>query len=246
MKHTTIIKISHLTKTFGKIRAVQDLNLTVHRGEVFGFLGPNGAGKTTTIRIMLRLIRPTTGSVEICGYDIFRSYMQAISQMGALVEAPAFYPYFSGRKNLEILYQLALGSKLAANHHERIDEALKLVQLTARSHDPVKQYSQGMKQRLAIAAAILHYPKCIILDEPTNGLDPAGRKEVRSLIRHLASDNQITIFLSSHLLTEVEQICDRVAIIDKGKLLACNSVKSLLQQTDETLENFFLRLTEDE
>ena len=246
MNNEPTIKILHLSKTYGKIRAVEDLNLTIHRGEVFGFLGPNGAGKTTTIRMMVGLIRPTTGSVEICGHDVFRSFMPAISKMGVMVEAPTFYPYLSGRKNLEILYRLSLGSKLASDHHEQIDKALETVQLTDRGHDPVKQYSQGMKQRLGIAAAILHRPECVILDEPTNGLDPAGRKEMRSLIRSLVADRHITVFLSSHLLSEVEQICNRIAIIDKGKLLACDSVKSILQQTNESLENFFLRLTESE
>jgi ABC-2 type transport system ATP-binding protein len=212
-----------LTKRFGERTAVEDLNLQVRPGEIFGFLGPNGAGKTTTIGMLLGLVRPTAGRAVVLGYDVQRQAAEALRGVGAMVEAPAFYPYLSGRDNLRVL---AHAGGLA---DVRVDAALDLVELSDRSRDKFKGYSQGMRQRLGIAAALLHQPQLIILDEPTNGLDPAGQLEIRELIRMLAHSGR-TVFLSSHLLHEVEQICGRVAILKAGKVITEGAVAELLRR----------------
>ena len=212
-----------LTKHFGARTAVDNLNLQVRPGEIFGFLGPNGAGKTTTIGMLLGLVRPSAGRAVVLGHDIQRQPAEALRRVGAMVESPSFYPYLSGRDNLRVL---ARAGGLAES---RVAVALDLVELADRARDKVKGYSQGMRQRLGIAAALLHEPQLIILDEPTNGLDPAGQHEIRELIRTLAQSGR-TVFLSSHLLHEVEQVCAEVAIIDKGRLVAQGSVAQLTSQ----------------
>jgi ABC-2 type transport system ATP-binding protein len=212
-----------LTKRFGARTAVDRLELAVGTGSVFGFLGPNGAGKTTTIGMLLGLIRPSAGSAHVLGYDVQREAAQALAGVGAMIEAPAFYPYLSGRDNLRVLAQSS-GLALA-----RVDAALDVVELSDRARDKFRAYSQGMRQRLGIAAALLHEPQLIILDEPTNGLDPAGQLEIRALIHTLAQSGR-TIFLSSHMLHEVEQVCDDVAILKDGRVVAEGPVSTLLQR----------------
>jgi ABC-2 type transport system ATP-binding protein len=220
-----VIRTFDLTKRFKKLTAVDEINFTVHKGEVFGFLGPNGAGKTTTIAMLLGLVRPTAGSAEVLGHDIRRDLSQALSQVGAIVETPAFYPYMSGADNLRILARIDGGDT-----EKQIPEILDQVGLKSRGKDKVGTYSLGMRQRLGLAAALLGNPELLILDEPTNGLDPAGMQEMRVLIRSLADDAGKTVFLSSHLLHEVEQVCDRVLILNKGKVIAQGGVSELLSQ----------------
>ena len=224
-ENTVVIRTHGLTKRYKTLIAVDNLNMEVCQGEVFGFLGPNGAGKTTTISMLLGLIRPTAGSAEVLGYDIRAQATPALRQVGALVEA-AFYPYLSAHDNLWVMAQMSGGGV----SRERIDAVLAQVGLAARATDKFQTFSTGMKQRLGLGAALLHSPDLLILDEPTNGLDPAGMLEIRLLIRHLAQDQGKTIFLSSHLLYEVEQVCDRVLILDKGQTIAVGRVDELLRQ----------------
>ncbi len=215
--HTdTVISTDRLTKRYGQRTVVDRLSLQVRRGEVFGFLGPNGAGKTTTLRMLLGLVRPTSGSATVLG----RPAGVSVAQIGALVEGPGLYPYLSGRDNLRVL------ARYAGVGRERIDAVLETVDLADRAGDRFGTYSLGMKQRLGIAAALLKDPALVVLDEPTNGLDPAGISEVRTLLRRLATEGR-TVVLSSHLLGEVEQLCDRVAVVASGRLLVESSVEEL-------------------
>jgi ABC-2 type transport system ATP-binding protein len=216
-----ILRTQKLTKRYGARLAVDALDLEVQRGDIFGFLGPNGAGKTTTIRMCLGLIAPTAGSVAILGQDVARDGARILPHVGALVEQPALYPYMSGRNNLR-----AVGDALGGVTEARIDTVLDLVALRGRARDRVKTYSLGMKQRLGIAIALLQDPDLLILDEPTNGLDPAGIVEMRDLLRTLAAAGK-TIFISSHVLAEVQQICTRVAIINQGRLVIASGVAEL-------------------
>lgn len=227
----TAININGLTKTYRKRRAVDDLRLRVPKGDVYGFLGPNGAGKSTTIRMLTGLVRPDSGSAEVLGYDIGSRHNAAMKSVGVLVESPAFYSYLSARDNLRILTSLSGGCDL-----KKIDEALDMVGLLNRADDKVKSYSHGMRQRLGIAQALLPDPKLIILDEPTNGLDPQGMKDVRELVRFLADEKGVTVFLSSHLLHEVEQTCSRVGIVNSGKLIAEGEVGELLGGDSDEVE----------
>ena len=216
------IQTEGLTKRFGQRVAVDGVSLEVARGEVFGFLGPNGAGKTTMIAMLLGLVRPTSGRALVLGRDVARDAAAALRGVGAMIEAPAFYPYLSGRDNLRVL------ARVHALPDAAVGAALATVELTDRARDRFRTYSQGMRQRLGIAAALLHQPELIILDEPTNGLDPAGTVELRALIRSLAAEGR-TVFLSSHLLHEVQQVCDRVAILQAGRVLRQGSVRELLR-----------------
>ncbi|MEN9937469.1 MAG: hypothetical protein RLZZ387_4048 [Chloroflexota bacterium] len=212
-----------LTKRFGERTAVDGVSLEVARGEVFGFLGPNGAGKTTTISMLLGLVRPTSGRALVLGHDVARDLPAALRRVGAMVEAPAFYPYLSGRDNLRVL------ARAGGLPERRVEAVLELVELAPRARDRFKVYSQGMRQRLGIAAALLHEPELVILDEPTNGLDPAGQHEIRALVRTLAQAGR-TVFLSSHVLHEVEQLCGRVAILKQGRVIALGRVAELLRR----------------
>ncbi len=216
-----VLHTRSLSKQYGKRLAVDNLDLAVQRGEIFGFLGPNGAGKTTTIRMALGLIAPTSGSVEILGQDIATHRARVLPRVGALIETPALYLYMSGRDNLR-----AVASVLGGVPKQRIDAVLELVGLRVRQKDRVRTYSLGMKQRLGVAIALLQDPDVLILDEPANGLDPAGIVEMRDLMHHLAQEGK-TVFISSHLLTEVQQICTRVAIINLGKLVTESTVEEL-------------------
>jgi ABC-2 type transport system ATP-binding protein len=216
-----------LSKAYGKRLAVDRLDLQVNRGELFGFLGPNGAGKTTTIRMALGLIAPTNGSVEILGLEVRHNRSKVLPRVGALVESPALYGYLSGRNNLR-----AFADLLGGVAEKRIDEVLDIVSLTGRDKDKVKTYSMGMKQRLGLGVALLNNPDLLILDEPANGLDPAGIVEMRDLLRALAAEGK-TVFVSSHVLSEVQQICNRVAIINHGKLIRLAPVHELLDSPGE-------------
>ena len=212
-----------LSKKFGKRWAVKDLNLEVLRGDVFGFVGPNGAGKSTTIRMILTLLRPTAGSVEIFGKDLRKSRRDVLSRVCGIVEKPDFYLYLSAFKNLEIF-----GSMTRRVKGDNILEALEGVGLKDRAFEKVKTFSHGMKQRLGISQVLLTKPDLIILDEPTTGLDPQGMKEVRELVRRLAREREMTVFLSSHLLFEIESVATRMAVINRGELIAQGPVTDLI------------------
>jgi ABC-2 type transport system ATP-binding protein len=219
------IATTGLVKSFGTHNAVDAIDLRVPRGSIFGFLGPNGSGKTTTIRMLLGLAEPTSGSISVLGYSIPDDVKSALPKVGALVEGPAFYPYLSGRDNLARL-DSADRQADPKTRSERVERALTAVGLTHASEKKVHAYSLGMKQRLGIANALLQPRELLILDEPTNGLDPQGTREVRALIRDLASQG-ITIFISSHLLIEIEQICSHLAVMSAGKIVAQGSIEEL-------------------
>ncbi|NEE01603.1 ATP-binding cassette domain-containing protein [Phytoactinopolyspora halotolerans] len=214
----TIVTTDRLTKRYGEHAAADEVSLTVHAGEVYGFLGPNGAGKTTMLRMLLGLLRPTSGSATILGHA--PGHPAAVAGIGALIEGPGFYPYLSGRDNLRVL------TRYQGIDDGSADDALRRVELSSRGGDPFRTYSLGMKQRLGVASALLGDPELLILDEPTNGLDPAGMAEMRRLIVDLAEGGQ-TVILSSHILSEVQEICDRVGVISNGRLLAESTVSEL-------------------
>ena len=217
------LQTANLTKRFGARTAVDRLSLRVERGDIYGFLGPNGAGKSTTLRMLLGLVRPTSGVVKFPLRASGWEYLRARSRAGAIIEAPAFYENFSGRRNLQLLASLSGGVK-----RERVEQVLEIVGLRDRAQDPVKVYSYGMRQRLGIAQALLPTPELIILDEPTNGLDPQGIQQTRELIRRLRDEFKLTVLLSSHLLSEIEQLCNRVGIIHEGCLLYEGEPESLV------------------
>jgi ABC-2 type transport system ATP-binding protein len=219
------IETHGLTKAFGDQKAVDEISLVVPKGSVFGFLGPNGSGKTTTIRMLLGLAEATSGDIKLLNYQIPKQLQEALPKVGALVEGPAFYPYMSGRNNL-LRMDSADRNSNSATRAKRVDAALERVGLSNASNKKVHAYSLGMKQRLGLANALLKPRELLILDEPTNGLDPQGTREVRNLIRSLAAEG-ITIFVSSHLLTEIEQLCDHVAVMSAGKILAQGSLDEL-------------------
>ncbi len=227
MSTTTALAARALTRAYGKHLAVDRLDLEVRPGEVFGFLGPNGAGKTTTIRMLLGLVRPTAGRAEILGRDVATHGSQVLPRVGALIESPALYGYLSGRDNLR-----CFGDAVGGVTGSRIEEVLRLVDLYPRRNDRVRSYSLGMKQRLGIAVALLNDPELLILDEPANGLDPAGIVEIRRLLRHLAAEGK-TVFMSSHVLAQVQETCDRVAIISAGTLVELAPIAELVHSTNE-------------
>ena len=220
-----VLKTIELTKRYKNRVAVDHLTIAVHRGEIFGFLGPNGAGKSTTIRMILHLVFPTEGDVEIFGQSLKKVRHGALAKVGAVVEKPAFYNHLSALRNLEIL-----GGLQQPVSRRRIMELLERVGLADRADDPVKTFSHGMNQRLGLALILLNEPELVILDEPTTGLDPQGMKEVRQLILELSRQRGVTIFLSSHLLYEVELIATRMAVIHQGRLRAAGSVRELLKE----------------
>jgi ABC-2 type transport system ATP-binding protein len=230
------VKARGLVKRYKDVLAVDHIDLNVRAGDVYGFLGPNGAGKTTTLRMALGLITPTEGTVELFGRDPLREGARALQGVAGFVEAPRFYPYLSGRKNLELLAALD-GAGAAA----RIDEVLEIVELSPRAKHRVGGYSHGMRQRLGIAAALLRAPRLLILDEPATGLDPAGMRDMRQLIRRLA-DQGITVLLSSHQLPEVQELCDRVAIVDSGRVVYEGALADLRRQGGA---GYRLRTTDD-
>jgi ABC-2 type transport system ATP-binding protein len=224
-----VLELANLSKTYGRrrggVRAVSDVSLSVGAGEVYGFLGPNGAGKSTTIRMLLGLIAPTAGEVRLFGEEL-RANPSVLRRVGSLVDGGAFYPFLSGRRNLEVLARTHGGGA------DRIDALLEQVGLARDGKRKVKGYSTGMRQRLGVAAALLNDPDVVILDEPVNGLDAAGIQEMRALIHGLASDQGKTVFLSSHLLHEVQQVCDRIAIISKGEIVRESTIADLLRHDE--------------
>jgi ABC-2 type transport system ATP-binding protein len=220
------LQTEQLTKRFGARIAVDGLTMSVERGDIYGFLGPNGAGKSTTLRMLLGLVRPTSGVIKFPVRGSGWEYLRARSRVGAIIETPAFYENFSGRRNLQLLASLSGGVS-----KKRVEEVLEIVELRDRARDPVKVYSYGMRQRLGIAQALLPTPDLIILDEPTNGLDPQGIKQTRNLIRRLRDEFKLTVLLSSHLLTEIEQLCNQVGIIHEGRLLYEGGPSALVSPT---------------
>lgn len=220
------LQTENLTKRFRTRTAVDRLTIRVERGDIYGFLGPNGAGKSTTLRMLLGLVRPTAGVIKFPVQASGWEYLRARSRVGAIIESPAFYETFSGRRNLQLLASLSGGVD-----NKRVDQVLEIVGLRDRARDPVKVYSYGMRQRLGIAQALLPTPELIILDEPTNGLDPQGIHETRELIRRLRDEFRLTVLLSSHLLTEIEQLCNRVGIIHEGRLLYEGGPEALVSPT---------------
>jgi ABC-2 type transport system ATP-binding protein len=231
------VKARGLVKRYEETVAVDHIDLNVGVGDVYGFLGPNGAGKTTTLRMALGLITPTEGSVELFGRDPLLQGARALEGVAGFVEAPRFYPYLSARKNLELLAALD-----GDGARERIEEVLQIVELTARGGHRVRGYSHGMRQRLGIAAALLRRPRLLILDEPATGLDPAGMRDMRLLIRRLAGEG-ITVLLSSHQLPEVQELCDRVAIVDSGRVVYEGALSDLRRQGGA---GYRLRTTDDQ
>lgn len=227
-----IIEVRDLAKSYGSFKAVDGLNLDVYKGEVFGFLGPNGAGKSTTIRMLLTLIRPDSGHIRIFGKSLEENRRPVLANIGCIVEKPDFYKFLSARKNLEVLGRY----NGIAPHRKRVDELIEFVGLKGRGEDAVKGYSHGMKQRLGLAQALLHDPELIILDEPTTGLDPQGIIDIRNLILYLSKERKKTVFLSSHILHELELVADRMAILNKGKLVVQGTKAELLNDQDRVVD----------
>ncbi len=235
---TVVLSAEGLAKRFGSREVVSDVSFELNRGEVFGFLGPNGAGKTTTIRMLVGLVRPTRGRVIIDGHDVARDFEGAMRRVGCVVETPDLYGFLTGRENLEHFARM-----IGDGARERIDGLADLVRMSGRMDEPVRTYSLGMRQRIGIAQALLGDPAVLILDEPTNGLDPAGIREVRELIRRLAAERGLAVFVSSHILSEVEKMADRVAIIHRGRTLASGPLADLTAGGTRSLEDLFLERT---
>ncbi|KYD03115.1 ABC transporter ATP-binding protein [Bacillus atrophaeus] len=227
-----VMELKNVTKKINGKTIIDNLSFTVQEGEVFGFLGPNGAGKTTTIRMMVGLMKLSQGDVVICNQSITKNYAQAIKHVGAIVENPELYKFLSGYKNLQQYARMIKGIT-----KEKIDEVIELVGLKERIHDKVKTYSLGMRQRLGLAQCLLHDPKVLILDEPTNGLDPAGIREIRDHLKKLTRERGMAVIVSSHLLSEMELMCDRIAILQKGKLIDIQNVRD--EETEEKDTYFF-------
>jgi ABC-2 type transport system ATP-binding protein len=217
-----VLSIKNVYKSIGQREIIKNLNLSVKSGEVMGFLGPNGAGKTTTIRMMVGLIKPTRGNIEICGYDINKDFVKAISNVGCIVENPEFYGYLSGMENL-----LQFGSMKKNISKEKYKEIVQLVGLSNRIYHKVSTYSLGMRQRLGLALSLVTEPKLLVLDEPTNGLDPSGIIEFRNLIKRLSKERDMGVFISSHLLSQIQQMCDSVAFIKQGTIVKTAGIKNL-------------------
>lgn len=226
-----ILEVQHLEKSFGAVKAVRDVSFTVYRGDIYGFLGPNGSGKSTTIRMVLNLIKPDGGEVLLFGKRLSENRHEVLSRIGALIERPDFYTYLTAYQNLDILARYS-GIR---HQREKIMELLKIVHLDDRAHDKVKTFSQGMKQRLGIAQTLLHDPDLIILDEPVNGLDPQGIKDMREMIVKLNREMNKTLIVSSHILREMELISNRMIVISKGKVVVEGEVRKLLENEEQQL-----------
>ena len=230
MEVKNIVQIKNVTKKIGKKIIIDDITFEVRSGEVFGFLGPNGAGKTTTIKMLLGLMSITKGEMYIDGLNVEKDFEKAIAKVGGIIENPDLYKYLTGYQNLVLFWRMYPDVK-----RERIDEVIKIVGLEKRIHDKVKKYSLGMRQRLGVAQALLNSPKLLVLDEPTNGLDPAGIHELRNHLRTLAKEENIAVIVSSHLLSEMELMCDRVGIIQNGKLVRIQDMKEMLEDGSDSV-----------
>ncbi|NKF06306.1 ABC transporter ATP-binding protein [Clostridium gasigenes] len=230
MEAKAIVQIKNVTKKIGKKVIIDDLTFDVFLGEVFGFLGPNGSGKTTTIKMLLGLMSITKGEMYIDGFDVEKDFEKAVAKVGGIIENPDLYKYLTGYQNLVHFWRMHPDIK-----KERIDEVIKIVGLEKRIHDKIKTYSLGMRQRLGVAQALLNSPKLLVLDEPTNGLDPAGIHELRNHLRTLAKEENIAVVVSSHLLSEMELMCDRVGIIQNGKLVRIQDMKEMLEDNSDSV-----------
>lgn len=227
---SAVLKLDKVYKSYGKVDVIKGISFEVNEGEIYGFLGANGAGKTTTIRMITGLIKPDKGNVYINGYDIQKQFIKAVDSMGCIVENPDMYEDFTGRQNLNMF------AKLYGNvDKKRIDEVIEIIGLKDRIDDKVKKYSLGMKQRLGLGQALLPNPKLLILDEPTNGLDPIGIVDFRKIIKDLVEEHKTAVFISSHILAEIEQLCNRVAFIDKGEIVSIEDTKNLKYKNIESI-----------
>ena len=228
----TVLELKNVSKSFGKRKVIDNLNLEVQEGEIYGFLGPNGSGKTTTIKMILKLISSDSGEIKVNGYDTTKEFEKAMECIGAIVENPDLYKYMSGIDNLR------LHARIRNIDEKRIEEVLELVELKEREKDKVSKYSLGMKQRLGLALTLLHKPKVLILDEPTNGLDPAGIKKLRDILKEISHQEGVAVFVSSHILSEMQLMCDKVAVLDNGKIVKVENITNIDDngETIETLE----------
>ena len=225
----TVLELKNVSKSFGKRKVIDNLNLEVQEGEIYGFLGPNGSGKTTTIKMILKLISSDSGEIKVNGYDTTKEFEKAMECIGAIVENPDLYKYMSGIDNLR------LHARIRNIDEKRIEEVLELVELKEREKDKVSKYSLGMKQRLGLALTLLHKPKVLILDEPTNGLDPAGIKKLRDILKEISHQEGVAVFVSSHILSEMQLMCDKVAVLDNGKIVKVENITNI-DDNGETIE----------
>ncbi len=230
---TPVLTIRNLTKHLSGRLILDNINLDVYPGEIFGFLGPNGSGKTTTIKIMLGLLRLESGSITICGKDIIHDFEEAVSNVGGIIENPEMYKYLTGRENLEQYARMYDNVS-----KERIDSLVELVGLKTRINDKISRYSLGMRQRLGVAQALLNKPSLLVLDEPTNGLDPQGIKELRDILKEIAAKENVAVFVSSHLLAEIELMCDRIGVIDKGRVIGAKRMDEIRGDFGDGKEHF--------
>ncbi len=237
MNKNVLLKVSHLNKSIGGRQILHDISFEVYAGEVFGFLGPNGAGKTTTIKIAVGLLSLDEGSIMINGIDVKKNFEKAMANVGGIVENPEMYKYLTGMENLKQYARMRKGVT-----QERINEVVELVKLSNRINDKVSKYSLGMRQRLGVAQALLHRPKVLILDEPTNGLDPAGIKELRDILKETAHKENISVIVSSHLMSEMELMCDRVGIIANGKMIGVHSLEEMISASNSKVSEFMIRV----
>ena len=237
--NNALLKISHLSKTMGKREILHDISFEAYAGEVFGFLGPNGAGKTTTIKIAVGLLSLDKGEIFIDGVNVKKNFEKAMANVGGIVENPEFYKYMTGMQNLRQYARMRDGIT-----QERIDEVVSLVKLSNRINDKVSKYSLGMRQRLGVAQALLHKPKVLVLDEPTNGLDPAGIKELRDILTETAHKEGICVLVSSHLMSEMELMCDRVGIIANGKMLGVHTLEEMISAASSGNKEYVLKVSD--
>lgn len=234
--HENVLILKNISKSFGRRKIIDNINLEVKSGEIYGFLGPNGAGKTTTIKMILGLLSIDEGNITINSYDIKKDFEKAMDYIGGIVENPDLYGYLSGLDNLKLY------ARLRGVDRKRIDELVEIVGLKERINDKVSKYSLGMKQRLGLALTLLHSPKILILDEPTNGLDPAGIRVLRDILKKLAHEQNIAIFVSSHLLSEMELMCDKIAVIDKGKIIKLENMKNVIENSQDEIVKYTVKV----
>lgn len=235
-----VLEIKNVSKYFGNTKVIDNISLEVKNGEIYGFLGPNGAGKTTTIKMILGLLSIDGGTIVVNGYDREKSFEKAMENIGGIVENPDMYDYMTGRENLKLFARIRNIKK------ERIDEVIKLVDMEKAADTKVKKYSLGMKQRMGLALTLLHSPKVLILDEPTNGLDPAGIKSLRDTLKKIAKEEQTAIFVSSHILAEMQAMCDRVAMIKNGKIIKVSDLQTLLKNEDDENAEFVIKVKQQD